>query len=139
MTNDDKIRDEKLQCNINREATSIEHYKYEYESLTGEEILPSDQSRIKEQATFTYSPLGKGFEKETKTTKEQGRKKFEVIEEHGKQMVKSGQFDPPSCFFSKNVSSKERVKAWFFVTFNIIIRHIFSENFIEIPHVVQKL
>ena len=26
MTNDDKIRDEKLQCNINREAASIEHY-----------------------------------------------------------------------------------------------------------------
>ena len=38
--------------------------KYEY--LTGEEILPSDQSRIIEQAKFTYSPLDKGFEKEIK-------------------------------------------------------------------------
>ena len=28
--------------------------KYEY--LTGEEILPSDQSRIIEHAKFTYSP-----------------------------------------------------------------------------------
>ena len=41
--------------------------------------------------------------------------------------------------FSKNVSFKERVKPCFFVTFNIIIRYIFSENFIEIPQVVQKL
>ena len=28
MTNDDKIRDEKLQCNFNREAASIEHYHW---------------------------------------------------------------------------------------------------------------
>ena len=48
-------------------------------------------------------------------------------------------FDPPPCGFSKNVSSKKRVKPWFFVTFNIITRHIFPENFIEIPQVVQKL
>ena len=40
------------------------------------------------------------------------------------------QFDPLCCF-SKNVSSKEKVKPWFFVTFNIILRHIFPENFIE--------
>ena len=31
--------------------------KYEY--LTGEEILPSDQSRMIEPAKFTYSPFGK--------------------------------------------------------------------------------
>ena len=35
-----------------------------------------------------------------------------------------------------NVSSKKRVKPWFFVTFSIIIRHIFPENFIEIPQAV---
>ena len=45
----------------------------------------------------------------------------------------------PLCGFSKNVSSKERVKPWFFVTFNIILRHIFPENFIEFPQVVQEL
>ena len=42
----------------------------------------------------------------------------------------------PPCGFLKNVSSKEMVKPWFFVTSNIIIRHIFSENFIEIPQVL---
>ena len=34
--------------------------------------MPSDQSRITEQAKFTYAPLGKAFEKQIKTTKSQG-------------------------------------------------------------------
>ena len=38
--------------------------KYEY--LLGKEILPSDQSRIIEQAKFNYSPLGKAFGKSNK-------------------------------------------------------------------------
>ena len=41
--------------------------------------------------------------------------------------------------FLKNVSSTERVEPWFFVTFNIILKHIFPENFIEFPQVVQKI
>ena len=45
-----------------------------YEFLTGEEILPFDQSRIIEQAKFTYSLLGKAFEEQTKTIEEQGKK-----------------------------------------------------------------
>ena len=58
MTIDDKIRDEKLEYDINREAAKISALlsgkidKYEY--LTGEEILPSDQSRIIEQEKFTW-------------------------------------------------------------------------------------
>ena len=49
-----------------------------------------------------------------------------------------GQFypNPPPCGFPKNVSSKERAKLWYFVTYNIIISHIFPENFIEIPQFV---
>ena len=67
MTIEDQIRDEKLQYHINREASKISALssgkidKYEY--LTGEEILPSNQQQIIEQAKFTYSPLGKSFEK----------------------------------------------------------------------------
>ena len=37
----------------------------------------------------------------------------------------------PLCGFSENVSSKERVKPCFFVTFGIISKHIFTENFID--------
>ena len=67
MTIDDKIRDEKLQYEFNREAAKISTLssgkidKYQY--LTSEEILPSDQRRVIEQAKFTYSLLGKGLEK----------------------------------------------------------------------------
>ena len=54
-----------------------------------EEILPPDQSRIIEQAKFTYSPLGKTLEKKTKTIKGQGEKQIKAIEEHGKHLVES--------------------------------------------------
>ena len=40
-----------------------------YEFLTGEEILPSDQSKIIEQAKFTYSAVAKAFEKQIKLLK----------------------------------------------------------------------
>ena len=48
-------------------------HKYEY--LTGEDILPSNQQQIIEQAKFTYSPLGKVFEKQIKTIADQRGKK----------------------------------------------------------------
>ena len=31
------------------------------------------------------------------------------------------------------------MKPWFLMTFNIIISHVFPENFIDFPHVVQKI
>ena len=37
-------------------------------------ILPSNQQQIIEQAKFTYSPLGKAFEKQIKTIGDQGEK-----------------------------------------------------------------
>ena len=45
----------------------------------------------------------------------------------------------PPCGYLKNVSFIERVEPWFFATFNIILKHIFPENFIEFPQVVQKI
>ena len=79
MAIDDKIRDETLQYNMNREAAKISALssgkigKYKY--LTGEGILPSDQRRVIEQANFYYSPLGKALEKQRKTIEDQGEKK----------------------------------------------------------------
>ena len=52
---------------------------------------------------------------------------------------RGGQIDSLLCSFFKNVSSGERVKPWFFVTFNTIIGHTFPEYFIEIPQVVSSL
>ena len=56
--------------------TVLQHYHLEnkYEYLAGEEMLPSDQRRVIEQAKFTYSPLGRAFEKQTKTIEDQGKK-----------------------------------------------------------------
>ena len=69
MIIDDKIRDEKLQYNINRKASKISALSSgkidQYEYLTGEEILLSKQRQIIEQAKFAYSPLGNAFEKQT--------------------------------------------------------------------------
>ena len=83
MTIDDKIKDEKLQYDIKREAAKISALssgkidKYEY--LTDEEILPSDQNRIIAQARFTYSPLGKAFKNQIKTIEDQGIKQIEAL------------------------------------------------------------
>ena len=83
MTIEDQIEDEKLQHDINREAAKISALssgktdKYEY--LTGEELLPLNQRQIIEQAKFTYSPLGKAFEKQTKTSEDQGKKQVDAL------------------------------------------------------------
>ena len=70
MTIDDKIRDEKLQYDINREAAKISALSSgkidKYEFLTGEEISPSNQRQIIKPGKFAYPPLGKALEKQTK-------------------------------------------------------------------------
>ena len=83
MNIDDQIKNEKLQYNINRDAAKIlalssgKIHKYEY--VTGEDILPSNQQQIFEQAKFTYSPLGKAFEQKIKTIKDQGEKQVKAL------------------------------------------------------------
>ena len=83
MTINDHIRSIKLQYDINREPAKISAlslgkiHKYEY--LTGENILPSNQQQIIEQARFTYSPLGKVFENQIKTIEDQGQKQVQAL------------------------------------------------------------
>ena len=90
MTIEDQIKDEKLQYDINRKAAKISALssgkidKYEY--LTGEEILPSTQQQIIQQAKFNYSPLGKALEKQTKTVEDQRKKQVKAIQDN-KQIV----------------------------------------------------
>ena len=80
---DDKIRDEILQYDINREAAKISALssgkidKCEY--LTGEELLPSNQRQIIKQSKFAYSPLEKAYEKETKIIEDQKEKQLEAL------------------------------------------------------------
>ena len=85
MTTNDQIREEKLRYDINREAAKIsalssgKMHKCEY--LTCENILPSNQQQIIEQARFTYSPLGKALEKQIKTIEDQGEKQIKAIQD----------------------------------------------------------
>ena len=106
MTIEDQIKDEKLQYDINREAAKIsaissgEIDKYEY--LTGEEILPSNQQQIIEQAKFTYSPIGKDFEKQTKTIEDKGEKQIKAIQDNRNQLISDDDYK------NKLLISKER-------------------------------
>ena len=85
MTINDQIRDEKLQCDINRKAAEISALssrridKYEY--LTSKEILPSNQQQTIEQAKFIYFPLGKAIEKQIKTIEDQGEKQVQALKD----------------------------------------------------------
>ena len=97
MTINDQIKDEKLQYDINKEATLLSGKINKYEYLTGEEILPANQKQIIEKAKFTYSSLGKPFEKQTETIEDQRKKqidalksiKLKAIKDNEKQQSKS--------------------------------------------------
>ena len=58
MTVNHKIRDEKLQYDINREAAKISALSSgkidKYEFLAGEEILPPDQRRVIQVSIFSF-------------------------------------------------------------------------------------
>ena len=107
MAINDQIRDGKLQHDINREAAKISALKYknfqQYEYLTGEDILPSNQQQTIEQAKFTYSPLGKAFEKQIKTIEDQGEKQIKAIQDQGqvKTIKKYGYDAEDTPFISK--------------------------------------
>ena len=113
MTINDQIKDEKLQCDINREAAKIRAlssgklHKYEY--LTGEDILPSNQQQIIEQTKFTYSPLGKAFDKQIKTIEDQGKKEVDALntlKSDNKLEIKDKDIIPEIAF-ANNESRKE--------------------------------
>ena len=106
MTIEDQIKDEKLQYDINREAAKISALSSgkldKYEFLTGEEILPSNQQQIIQQAKFNYSPLGKALEKQRKTIEDQGEKQVKAIQD--KQIVNINKDD----YKDKLLLSRER-------------------------------
>ena len=110
MIIDDKIKDEKLQYNINREAAEISALSPgkidKYKHLTGEEILPSDQSTIIQQAKFTYSPLGKPFEKQIKTIDDQGIKHVKALKA-SKPEVNKVDIKSIEGIFPKNMRTNE--------------------------------
>ena len=109
MTIDDQIKDEKVQYNINRETAKISALSsgklHKYEHLTGEDILPSSNQQIIEQARLTYSPLGKAFNKQIKTIEKQGKKQVDALntlksDNNQKLQIKNENIIPKSVFAS---------------------------------------
>ena len=132
MTINDQIKDEKLQYDINREAAKISAlssgkiHKYEY--LTSEDILPSNQQQIIEQAKFTYSPLGKAFEKQIKTIENQGEKQVDALKnvnDQEKQLVNVNDDD----YEDKLLHSKEQE----------IFRKIYNKRLDKIEELTKKI
>ena len=129
MAIEDQIKDEKLQYDINREAAKISALssgkidKYEY--LTGEEILPSNQQQIIQQAKFAYSPLGKALEKQIKTIEDQGKKQVKAIQDN-KQLVNINKDDD---YKDKLLLSKERE----------IFKDIYSKRLDKIEELSNKI
>ena len=66
-------------------------------------MLPSNEQQITEQAKFTYSPLGKSFEKQIKTIENQGEKQIKETQNQGliKAIKKYAYDDEDSPFISK--------------------------------------
>ena len=114
MTIEDQIKDEKLQYDINREAAKISALssgkidKYEY--LTGEEILPSNQQQLIQQAKFNYSPLGKALEKQVKTIKDQGEKQVDALKTSYKKLPSIKDFVPTEKFNPEIIAEIKRIE-----------------------------
>ena len=128
MTINDQIRDEKLHCDINREAAKISALssgkirKYEY--FTGEDILPSNQQKMIEQTKFTYSPLRKAFEKQRKTIEDQGEKQvvaLKDLKDHKKQLAND--------YEDKLLHSKERE----------VFKNIYDKRLRKIDELSEKI
>ena len=101
MTIENQIRDKKIQYDVNRELANISDLSSgkidTYEYLTGEEILPSNEQEMIEQTKFTYSLLGKAFEKQTKTIRDQGVKQPDALKPLKSKELKPKETKPIEC------------------------------------------
>ena len=86
MTINDQVRDEEIQyiILIEKQPKYQPYHQVKFINVnillvTGENILPSNQQQIIEQAKSAYSPLGKAFKKQIKTIEDQGKKQVEAL------------------------------------------------------------
>ena len=78
-----------------------------------------------EQAKFTYSPLGKAFEKQAKTIKDQGEKQIKAIQDNKEQLVNTNNDDD-----NKNKLYFSREKE--------IIKNIYNKRLEKIEELSKK-
>ena len=120
---------------------------HEYGYLTGEDILPSNQQQIIEQAKFTYSPLEKASEKQTKTIEDQGNKQIDALADLKPKEIKPGETKPNKYgdyFLDRLAKIRESYKPTDFndLTYNSKDSRITSVDFIKfkVPlHVFKSL
>ena len=118
MAIDNKMKDEKLQHDISREAVKVSPLlsgnidKYEY--LRDEEILPSGQSRTIEQAKFTYSPLEHFLKNKKKTIEEQGKKEMITIDHREEKQIKALENRVEKDFLDTNQKSTSSLFSKYF-------------------------
>ena len=93
-------------------------------TFTGEKILPFDQRGVTEQAKFTYSPLGKALEKQTKMIEDQGKKQIKAVEVYLKQLVESSKVIKKNFNINRDSTPPEEQKK----IFNELITERSSEH-----------
>ena len=114
MTIEDQIKDEKQQYEINRDVAKISALssgkidKYEYP--TDEELLPSNQQQIIQQAKFNYSPLGKSFEKQRVTIENQGENQVDALKTSYKKLPSIKDFVPTEKFNLEIINEIKRIE-----------------------------
>ena len=86
--------------------------------------MPSNKQQIIEQAKFTYSPLGKTFEKQTKTIEDQGEKQIKAIQGNKKEIANIN-----DDYKNKLLLSKERE----------IFKNIYNERLDKIEELNKKV
>ena len=84
-----------------------------------------------EQAKFTYSPLGKAFEKQTKTIEDQGKNQISAIKERGKQITESNEVAKNDFKIDRSGASHEKQK-------EIFNRHV-KERAFEFSDIKDKI
>ena len=102
-----------------------------YEYRIGEEIVPSNQQRMIEQAKITYSPLGKAFEKQTKTIEDQGKNQIRAIKESRKQIVESNKVAKNDFNIDRSGVSHEKQKE--------IFNNLVKESALEFSDIKDKI
>ena len=65
---------------IEKQQKDLLYHQENFINLTGADILASNQHQIIQQTKFTYSPLGKAFDKQIKTIEDQGKNQVDALE-----------------------------------------------------------
>ena len=106
MTINDKIRDEKLQYDIYKEAAKVSVLSSakndKYDHLKGEEILSSNQRQIVKQTKFTCSWLGTPFGKKQRKMTEDQEKKIKALQNRVEEKFLDINQKTIACLFPKD-------------------------------------